>query len=482
MAFCGFSSEFVADNKTEISNIFLSEYMPKAPENCVKVYLYGLYLCKSGKIIDNTLENFAKTLELDEDEISTCFYYWEEQGLVQVLSTKPIEVKFIPLNNIFSSRKNFKADKFESFNRQAQELFGSVREITKTEYCEYYDFLERYKMEQEALITLMKYCIVTKKRNIGYSYILTVAKNWANEGVLTMADIEEKLCEFEENSTEIGEVLKVLGLKRASFIEEKQLFKKWKNELGFNLDVILHIAKKLKLKKSANFEKLDKQLMKYHSLSIFSILEIEEFERKKESLFTLAKNVNNAIGVYYENLEMVVENYISPWINLGFDEKTILEISNYCRKASVRTLEGVNDKIQKFFKLGILTVDALHNHLENILSIDKQIQKILDGCGLLRKVNFLDRELFKTWTTVWSFPLEMILHASSLANGKTQPLQYMNSILSNWFVNKTNTLEKAKQSSQNQAKPVLPAENFKGRSYQKEELTALIQSIDEVEI
>ncbi len=482
MAFCKFSTEISGKLKTEIDNVFITNFLPKAPDNCVKVYLYGLFLCSSAKVMENTLEDFVKVLKIDEDEVIACFAYWQEQNLVQILSTNPIEIRYIPLNNVFSGSRLFKTDKYELFNRQAQELFENARQITKTEYGEYYDFLERYKMEQDALIMLMQYCIVTKKKTIGYSYILTVAKNWANEGVLTVGDIEERLSSFEEYSSEMSQILKILGLKRASFIEEKHMFKKWKDDLSFNFDVICFVASQIKMKKGANFEKIDKLLMKYHSLSLFSILEIEEYEKRKISFFDLAKAVNNSIGVYYENLETIVENYICPWSNLGFSNETILEIATYCRKASVRTLEGVNDKIQKFFKLGILTKEALHNHLENILLQDGQIQKILENCNLLRKVNFLDRELFKTWKSSWNMSDELIEYASTLSTGKSQPLQYMNSILSSWFNSKISTVEKAKQASQIAKTPLKKVENLKGRSYQKEELTALIQSIDEVEI
>ena len=97
MAFCKFGSEFIANNKTEIDNIFINDYLPSAPESCVKVYLYGLYLCSSGETIDNNLSAFAKHLNMEEEDVESAFYYWQEQGLVQVLSTRPIEIRYIPL-------------------------------------------------------------------------------------------------------------------------------------------------------------------------------------------------------------------------------------------------------------------------------------------------------------------------------------------------------------------------------------------------
>lgn len=476
MAFCKFSTEYIANNKTEVDNLFINEYLPDAPDNCVKVYLYGLFLCNSGEIIDNALDKFSKHLGLDEDEVVTCFMYWQEQGLVQVLSTYPVEIRFTPLKNIGSGTKLYKTDKYDVFNRQAQELFEGKREISKSEYAEYFDFMERYHMEQEALLMIIKYCIDTKKANVGYTYILTVARNWANEGILTAQQVEEKLCEFEENSSELGVLLSALRIKRQPYIEEKTLYKKWTDELGFGGDVILYIANKIKTKTHPTFDKIDGILMKYYTLGLFSVMEIENYEQNKQKLYNLAKQVNNAIGVYYENLDMVVDNYISKWINLGLDKETILEIASYCRKVSVRSLEGLDNKIQKFSKLGLVTLEALHSYLNEIIETDNEIQEILDKLALPRKVNFIDRELYKTWKT-WNMSKELIMYASELAAGKS--MQYLNSILANWHNSDVRNVEEAKK------KPAVstpkPA-NFQGRSYKSDQLAALIQSIDEVEI
>ena len=479
MAFCKFGSEFVANNKTEIDNIFINDYLPSAPEMCVKVYLYGLYLCSSGEILDNTLSAFAKHLNMSEDDVETAFYYWQEQGLVQVLSTRPIEIRYIPLKNIFTNTKLFKTDKYETFNRTAQELFEGKREITKTEYAEYYDFLERYHMEQEALIMIMKYCIDSKKSAVGWNYILTVAKNWANEGILTATQTEEKLCSFEEKEIEIGQVIKALGLHRSSFLEERSLYKKWTDEWDFSLGVILHVAKMLKKNSKANFEKIDQTLGKYYDLKLFTVADIQNYLDNKTEIMTLAKNINKSIGVYYENLETVAESYIIPWLNLGFDGETLQEIAKCCFKTSIRTLEGMNNFVQKLFKLGVVTIESFDRYLSGVIESDRQVKNVLEKLGLQRNVNYLDRDNFKTWKNNWKISDELIDFGCSLASDKNQPMQYLNRVLSSWHDNNIDTIEKAKKFSL----PSAPkTENLKGRSYSREELNALIQSVDEVEI
>ena len=44
---CMFSNEHAMMEMTPVENIFIAEYMPKAPDDSVKVYLYGLMLCRN---------------------------------------------------------------------------------------------------------------------------------------------------------------------------------------------------------------------------------------------------------------------------------------------------------------------------------------------------------------------------------------------------------------------------------------------------
>lgn len=483
MSFCKYSTEFVASAQTEVDNIFINDYLPFAPSDYVKVYLYGLYMCSSSQSFDNSLENFAKRLNMSEEDIQKAFEYWEEQGLVQVLKTYPIEIRYIPLKNVLSSTKLYKPEKYETFNSQAQELFAGKREISKTEYGEYYDFLERFHMEQEALLMIMKYCIDTKKSGVGYNYILTVAKNWANEGITSTSQVEEKLQAFEQKGQEIGLILSALGIKRSAYIEERNLASKWLNDYGFNLDVIIYLAKELKKKGKGNFNSLDTLLSHYYEIKLFSILEIQEFEKNKKELYELAKAINKAIGVYYESLDSEVENYILKWFNLGFDKEVLIEIASYCFKNSIRTLEGMDTTVLKFYKKGIISLHAFEEYCMIVVNTDKQIQALLDKLGVARKVNYLDRENYKTWTETWGISQELLDYGTTLAEGKNMPMLYLGKVLASWHEKGIKTKDEAEKSS-------LPSmqesnhknENFKGRSYDGLDVNALFQSIDEIEI
>ena len=123
MAFCEFSSEVISRNAVSVDNIFITEFLPNASENCVKVYLYGLYKCSSSK--DNTLEGFASALQMSKEDIISIFYYWQDIGLVQLLETTPLQVRYLPVKNALQSMKKYNVDKYAAFNMTAQELFDN---------------------------------------------------------------------------------------------------------------------------------------------------------------------------------------------------------------------------------------------------------------------------------------------------------------------------------------------------------------------
>ena len=89
MALCSYSSKMVMDSYTSIDNTFLNEFLPSATGEDVKVYLYGLGLCVNPNSEDNNLDTICKVLGLTEDQVLKSFSYWQDMGLVQIVSASP---------------------------------------------------------------------------------------------------------------------------------------------------------------------------------------------------------------------------------------------------------------------------------------------------------------------------------------------------------------------------------------------------------
>ena len=484
MSFCHYSSLVKQSKNLTLNSLFITDYMPFASEQSVKVYLYGLNKCQNPNSLDNTIDDFAKNLGMSQDEVISAFEYWKKQGLVNIVNLDPIEVKYLEIIPIADQPKVYDEHEYADFNKQMQEIIEG-RMITPTEYKEYYYLIESMHIDKLAMIMIAKYCTITKGNDVNYPYIITLAKNWAYEGVRTCEQVEEKIQAMDITTSYVKDLLLLaLGTKRNVTYTDYDYYLKWTKDYGFSNEVIFSVAKTLKRK--GGVEKLDSKLTKYYDLKLFSQKEIDDYEVDKESNVKLATNINKKIGVYYENLENVIDTYISEWKNMGFEDNALLLIADFCFKNNIRSLDGMNQKVKRFYSLGLVTENSITQYLRTILAKDEQIKKLLSICGLDRKVNSFDREFFATWTEKWNFPLDLIEYVCSLSQNKFQPMQYINKILSSYKEKNIYTLEQAKKQSneiksQFDVKPTT-SDNFVGRSYSKEDISALFDNLSEVKI
>lgn len=482
MALCSYSSKLAMDGYTIVDNTFLNEFLPQATGDDVKVYLYGLNLCSNPNNDDNNLDTICKVLSLTEDDVLDAFSYWQEMGLVQIVSTNPLEVRYLPVRARSGSAKIRNKEKYADFNEQIQGVI-SGRMITPTEYNEYYSLIEIYHFEPEALVLIARYCTKLKSSSIGYPYILAVARNFANEGLKTTEAVEQKFIEQEQNSEEIKLVLAALGLKREADIDERNLYLKWNNNYGFTNGTIVAVAKTLK--KKGGFAKLDSLLSKYYEQKLFTLEEISEFSDRRDEMYEIAKTISKNLGLYYQNLENVVDVYVSDWNNKGYSSETLMFISMYCFKQSIRSLDGMNTVVQKFYKLGLVSMESLEQYINSIIKCDEQIKTILDKAGLIRSVSSYDRDYYKTWINNWGFTDSQIYLICEVSVGKSNPMSYINKILATLnekgikedkdIKNYLKTMSSGVAESQNK-------QSFEQRTYTTEELNAVYDSLDDVEL
>ena len=439
MAFARFSSDFLMETFTLVDNLFVHEHLPYLEEKQIKVYIYGLYLC--GTNADNTTENLCAVLDLTEEELVAIYKEFEDLGLVKILNTTPFEVKYLSLKRGMQPPKKYKAEKWNDFNTILQSLFPE-RLLTPNEYNEYYNFIESTKIPEDVLLMIVQYCIDAKGSSVRYPYIFTVARSWIQDGVRTVSDVESKLNEFELQSEEMREILLALGRKGGADIDEKQMLRKWKRSWGYELPAILTAAKILKGGKT--FKKLDSKLDEFFRMGIFTAEQMKDYANYREHLNELAVAINKTIGVYYESLEHVIEVYTIPWTSKGFTDDALLKIAHYCFISGTRTLDGMNNAVNKFYSQGYITAEGVDEFVSAGIKQDNKIKEIIDRTGSTRNVSGKDREFYRTWTAVWGFGDDVILYSAELAQGKPYPMTYMNQMLSSWKNSNAMTLEKAK--------------------------------------
>ncbi len=482
MSFCTYSTEVIKDDFVRVDNAFIVNHMPDCNPECLRVYLWGLYKCNNPTSVDNTLEGFSRVLNLSEDDVISCFKYWEEVNLVQVLNLDPIQVKYLPVKNSSVNLRKFNKDKYKKFNLGLQELL-SGRMITPNEYNQFYYTMESMHIDQDAMLKIVKYCTEQKGENVGYAYILTIAKNWAYQGITTAEAVDNRLIEQQKSTGDIKLVLKSIGIKRNATDDEFNKFITWTRDYDIPLDNILIVAKHVDSGMGA-FNKLNSYIEKCYTLRLNSEKEINDYFNNEQNLFDLAKSICKNLGVRYDRLDTIVDTYINNWLSLGFDNDTLIKVANYCFISSVRTLQGMNNMIDHLFKLGLVTAQAIDNHIEQLTKDDEKLQHILRLLGLVRSVNASDRVLLKTWVYDWNLSMDIIEYACTQCEGKYLPMQYLNKLLSTYHVNNVKSVDEATKVTlpTNEPKKTTSSKKPTAREYTKSELDALFTNLNEVEL
>ncbi|MBR4270070.1 MAG: DnaD domain protein [Clostridia bacterium] len=488
MAFCKFATEFMTKSYTVIDNLFFNRFLISTPPKHISIYLYGLYICEQLEELD--LARFSQNMGYTQDEIIESFEYWQEQGIVRIVSDSPFQVQYLPIRNANENTRKYDKDKYTKFNKEIQSIL-SGRMITPNEYEEYYTLMEGFaipdgrKLSPEALLMIVRYCAQNKGDNVGYRYILTVARDWANMGLITPEQVETHLEATSNASTSVNQILKALGSTKKSSIDELQLYLKW-IELGFVDECILYVAKTLKKMGRANFEKLDKRLLKYYELHLLSSKEIADYEDNVDKIFNLARDINRTLGLYYEDVTNQIETYINPWLSLGYEPETLLSIAQDCFVIGKRTLNNLDEQIHYLFNQGIVSKKSYEQFTLSQRITKETIKTILKNLNIERNVTTLDIDFWNRWTNIWAFNLEIVDYAVSLAKAKGANLSYVNTILADWHSQHIFTLEQAKLASENyqvtKQTKTTNTTKITSRSYTKSENEELFNEFKEMDI
>lgn len=482
MAFCVFSSANDAGGYTQVDNAFIKDWMPSAPAVALKVYLYGL--CLAGKNDEiNCVEQMCRALSVTENDILDAFTYWEEFGIVNVASVNPLTVEYVGAGSRNLAKK-VSAGKYRDFNKKMQRVL-SGRMISVNEFNEYYSFLENTFFEPDGLVEIAKYCVDVKGNDIGYAYILKIARDWDKAGIKNAEKIKEKISTQNFYNDQLAEILSVLGAKRKIDIDDRRLYQKWTEEYGFDGDLVVEIARRCK--KQGGMTKLDKMLTEFYKLKLFSLKEIEDYDAVKEQNKQLAVEVNRALGLYYADVTAEIETYIAPWLALGFSAETVRTLAKFCFRCRIQTLEGMDVRLKQLASKGLISSEAIVDYVDEVLRADGRIATLLDTLGLNRNVCANDRKNFKTWTG-WGLSFEVIQCVAESCNGAFNPMATLNKTLADLKQKGISDLAGAK-SFLAQYSPVATKEkqdkkrndflNSHDREYSTEELFAMFEDLKE---
>ena len=279
-------------NTTVLENEFIDCYMAKANGEYVKVYLLLLRHLNepSGTL---TISRIADLLEITEKDVIRALNYWKKQGLLDYESapdTAPAPSDVPNIQN-YRSRKEFKELLFV-----AEQYLGKTLSATDIEAITY--FYETLDMSADLIEYLIEYCVENGHKSI--HYIQKGALSWHEQKIQTVEAAKSCAILYNKNCYSI---LNAYGIKgRAPASSEIAYIRKWNDEYGFSLDIILEAcARTMNKIHQPNFEYTDSILKSWLSKNVHSLKDIEsldeayykEKERKKRPASKASSNKFN---------------------------------------------------------------------------------------------------------------------------------------------------------------------------------------------
>ena len=171
---------------------------------------------------------------------------------------------------------------------EAQSVLG--RTISHSEEEMMVNMVNFYGLRPEVVLMILEYCKTLKEkdgsRTIGAAYILKIAQNWMDEGVVTLDDAEEKLKELEKSDREWSEIAALAGIahKRPT-VRQREMIRRWRGDFSIEM-ISLAIDRMKENTDSPSLGYVDKVLKNWKKKGISTPLDeardTEEFRKSRE--------------------------------------------------------------------------------------------------------------------------------------------------------------------------------------------------------
>lgn len=449
MAICKMQPGSTLFCATPVENLFIEEYLPQAPAEYVKVYLYGLMNCYYPDIAASGIQQIAQVLSLSDDQVRDAFNYWQERGLVQFQfenGTSSIVYKVFPRDTRGFMEDNSDPDRYLELNRNIEKLF-EPRQLTPRELDSVHQWIESYGFPEESTILLCQYCIRMHGRDVPIAYMNTVAENWASEGLLAPAKIREHL---EQRSAERRDVISILAslgiIKRSATEGEMALYKKWTEEWGFDRDAIDYVCLQSSSAKQPTMKYIDTILSSLRENNIFTRAEIETYLEERNHQRRAALDIQQAMGVSgppSPTLIQCMETWRSAY---GYDVPVFLLAAKEVGMRGQRTLGALENVLKTWNRMNLLSQDDVQNYLASQDRASDDVSVILQRLHLDYAPNEQSRQAYLIWTNNWNFTMDAILRAADqVVNSGIQynRMQALHRLLQDWYSRGLNGLEPA---------------------------------------
>lgn len=310
-------------SETMIPDIFFAEYLPQMPVNCVKVYLYMVFLSKYNR--DIKLNDLTKKIAISLKDINDAISYLENNSLILKKTNGYIisNLQEVTLNKLYKPNLTASPEKVAEVakNKARAKVIDHINNayfqgiMGPSWYNDIDLWFSKYQFDEQVMIALFDYSF--NRSALHKNYVQKVAEAWASNNVKTWNDLEiydqnqEKLLKIKRT------IMKKLGKQSLTQYEEAYI-ERWVVDYGYDLNIIEIALKRTIFKANPTFEYFNSIISDWHDRGFKTPDEIlafiEQRNKQKKDTKKLEKQVAKASFEQrqYDNLAFL---YANPNIN-----------------------------------------------------------------------------------------------------------------------------------------------------------------------
>ena len=423
MAFGSFSKDFAENTFTSIENRFITKYLPEASGDAVRVYLFGLYLCGGKEDLD--AQSAAKLLHIPYPSFLEIYDFWEECGLVQVLSRDPLYVEYLPVSAAVGKPKPLRPEKYADFNRALFKLLQrSGKDLRPYEQQRILEFLENNPMELQAFLLVVEYYVKKQGAKLTVAHILNAANKLVREHKYTYEQVEAEYADYRAGEQELSHILQLLGIRRRLTDADYERYAEWLAEV--DKGTVIACAEALK---KGSLETLGQLISELRQKNIRTEAEARAYLKEREVLASAVFKVAQKLGVKVQNPRPYIEEYAAKWLRRGYDEESLSLVAALGLRLSYGFPE-LDALLDQLYAAGIVGIPDVKAYCEARAKQFKLLQSIQTVCGVVKKSE-ATLDMLASWRS-WGFSEEMIMEAAKKSANASAPIPYMNKLLTEW--------------------------------------------------
>jgi DnaD/phage-associated family protein len=296
-----FDSKSILYSDTLIPDIFLSEYLPLLSPQAVKVYTYCCFLEKTERTVD--IIKLSRRLDVEETALTSALEELTKKHLLSV-SEKDIfvnDIKGIEIDRLYKERTSLKPDdlgeKASVISAINDQFFDGNMPIYMYGCIE--QWFKKYRFEDPVMVML--FSVSNEKGALTRNYIEAVAKDWFENGVKTVFDVEALFEERDKMKDMHTRIQKALNRKAPFTQYEADLINKWFNEYHYSFEIVEEALKKTVKISNPNIAYVDKILSTWYENQFKNLDDIE----KDKSIRDLSPDqLRMIIQEHYQGINM----------------------------------------------------------------------------------------------------------------------------------------------------------------------------------